>query len=198
MWFFMILSYIMVALSGIGLGLVGLNHYFDFWARNHITLDLLVSIIFIAAQTLVMFFFVGTGVNVREYLESHPELGKDLYQQMFAIKRKLYPPTMMVTILFMVMVIIDGAYFIGKVSEGWFHGLYLGTVYYFYKATAVQHASFRESTEIVLAMTKRDKAVPVKIEQIDKSPQMEQRKIIKRLKRIEDRMKKREIKRNEQ
>ena len=113
----MILSYIMVALSGIGLGLVGLNHYFDFWARNHITLDLLVSIIFIAAQTLVMFFFVGTGVIVREYLESHPELGKYLYQQMFAIKRKLYPPTMMVTILFMAMVIIDGAYFIGKVSE---------------------------------------------------------------------------------
>ena len=158
MWFFMILSYIMVALSGIGLGLVGLNHYFDFWARNHITLDLLVSIIFIAAQTLVMFFFVGTGVNVREYLESHPELGKYLYQQMFAIKRKLYPPTMMVTILFMAMVIIDGAYFIGKVSEWWFHGLYLGTVYYFYKATAVQHASFRESSEIVLAMTKTERS----------------------------------------
>ena len=58
MWFFMILSYIMVVFSGIGLGLIGLNHYFDFWARNHITLDLLVSIIFIAAQTLVMFFFV--------------------------------------------------------------------------------------------------------------------------------------------
>ena len=105
-----------------------------------------------------MFFFVGTGVNVREYLESHPELGKDLYQRMFAIKRKLYPPTMMVTILFMVMVIIDGAYFIGKVSEWWFHGLYLGTVYYFYKATAVQHASFRESTEIVLAMTKTERS----------------------------------------
>ena len=69
MWFFMILSYIMVVFSGIGLGLIGLNHYFDFWARNHITLDLLVSIIFIAAQTLVMYFFVRTGVNVREYLE---------------------------------------------------------------------------------------------------------------------------------
>ncbi|MDG2398860.1 MAG: hypothetical protein P8M59_06065, partial [Candidatus Marinimicrobia bacterium] len=97
MWFFMILSYVMVALSGIGLFMVGLNHYFDFWARNHITLDLLVSIIFIAGQTLVMFFFVGTGVNIREYLEDHPTMGKDLYQQMFAIKRKLYPPTMVLT-----------------------------------------------------------------------------------------------------
>ncbi|MBC8346973.1 MAG: hypothetical protein H8E56_12035 [Candidatus Marinimicrobia bacterium] len=149
----MILSYIMVALSGVGLFMIGLNHYFDFWAQNHITLDLLVSIVFIAGQTLVMFFFVGTGVNIREYLESHPALGKELYKQMFAIKRKLYPPTMMVTILFMAMVIIDGAFYIGKVSELWFHILYILTLYYYFKATIVQHHSFKESTGIVLEMT---------------------------------------------
>ncbi|MBT4784884.1 MAG: hypothetical protein HOO21_05990 [Candidatus Marinimicrobia bacterium] len=143
----------MIVLSGIGVTLIGLNHYFDIWAQNHITLDLIVSIIFIAAQTLIMFFFVGTGVNVREYLELHSELGDSLYKQMFAIKRKLYPPTMMVTILFMVMVIMDGVYFIGKASEWWFHILYLLTLYYFFKATIVQHNSFKESTEIVLSMT---------------------------------------------
>ncbi|MDG1135468.1 MAG: hypothetical protein P8N48_01025 [Bacteroidales bacterium] len=149
----MTFSYIMIVLSGIGLTLIGLNHYFDIWAQNHITLDLIVSIIFIAAQTLIMFFFVGTGVNVREYLELHSELGDSLYKQMFAIKRKLYPPTMMVTILFMAMVIMDGVYFIGKASEWWFHILYLLTLYYFFKATIVQHNSFKESTEIVLSMT---------------------------------------------
>ncbi len=149
----MILSYVMVALSGIGLLMVGINHYFDFWAQNHITLDLLVSIVFIAGQTLVMFFFVGTGVNIREYLEANPSLGKNLYKKMFAIKRKLYPPTMMVTVLFMVMVIIDGAFFIGKVSEWWFHILYILTLYYFFKATIIQHNSFKESTDIVLKMT---------------------------------------------
>ena len=154
MWFFMILSYVMVFISGIGLLLIGINHYINFWAQNHITLDLLVSLIFIASQTLVMFFFVGTGVNVREYLESHKEIGDDLYRQMFAIKRKLYPPTMMVTILFMAMVIIDGAFFIGKVSEWWFHILYLLTIYYYYKATRVQHLSFKDSTKIILVMTK--------------------------------------------
>ena len=152
----MILSYVMVVLSGIGLLMVGINHYFDFWAQNHITLDLLVSIVFIAGQTLVMFFFVGTGVNIREYLEANPSLGKDLYKKMFAIKRKLYPPTMMVTVLFMVMVIIDGAFFIGKVSEWWFHILYILTLYYFFKATIIQHNSFKESTDIVLKMTGAD------------------------------------------
>lgn len=158
MWFFMTFSYVLILLSGFGLTLIGINHYFDIWAQNHITLDLIVSIIFIAGQTLVMFFFVGTGVNVREYLESHLELGDSLYKQMFAIKRKLYPPTMMLTMLFMAMVIVDGVFFIKlntseSISEWWFHVLYLLTIYYFYKATTIQHTSFKESIEIVLAMT---------------------------------------------
>jgi|TARA_Y100000782_G_scaffold95314_1_gene106584 hypothetical protein len=154
MWFFMILSYVMVAISGIGLLLIGMNHYFDLWPQNHITLDLFISIIFVATQTLVMFFFVGTGVNIREYVESHSDVKNDLYQQMLGLKRKLYPPTMMVTILFMALVIIDGVFFLGKVSEWWFHILYILTVYYYIKATTIQHQSFKESTHIVLTMTK--------------------------------------------
>ena len=154
MWFFMILSYVMVAISGIGLLLIGMNHYFDLWPQNHITLDLFISIIFVATQTLVMFFFVGTGVNIREYVESHSDVKNDLYQQMLGLKRKLYPPTMMVTILFMALVIIDGVFFLGKVSEWWFHILYILTVYYYIKATTIQHQSFKGSTHIVLTMTK--------------------------------------------
>lgn len=157
MWFFMILCYVLIAISGAGLIQIGLNHYFDFWITNRITFDLMVSIVFIAAQTLVMFFFVGTGVNVREYLESHPELGNDLYKRMFAIKRRLYPPTMMVTMLFMATVIIDGIFYFGKVSEWWFHVLYFLTVLYFFKATKEQHKSFKGSTEIVLEMTKGER-----------------------------------------
>ena len=157
MWFFMITCYVLVAISGLGLMQIGLNHYFDFFVTNRISFDLIISFIFIAAQTLVMFFFVGTGVNVREYLERHPELGNDLYKKMFAIKRRLYPPTMMVTILFMAMVIVDGVFYFGKISELWFHILYFLTLYYFYKATKEQHASFIGSTNIVLEMTEKER-----------------------------------------
>ena len=153
----MILCYVLVTISGLGLVQIGLNHYFDFWQTNRITFDLIVSIIFIAAQTLVMFFFVGTGVNIREYLEEHPELGHDLYKKMFAIKRRLYPPTMMVTMLFMATVIADGIYYFGRISEWWFHASYFLTLWYFYKATKEQHASFKGSTEIVLEMTKKER-----------------------------------------
>ena len=157
MWFFMILCYVLIAISGLGLFQIGLNHYFDFFLTNRISFDLIVSIIFIAAQTLVMFFFVGTGVNVREYLEAHPELGDGLYKKMFAIKRRLYPPTMMLTILFMAMVIVDGVFYFGKISEWWFHVLYFLTLFYFYKATKEQHTSFKGSTKIVLEMTEKER-----------------------------------------
>ena len=157
MWFFMIFSYVLLFLSGVGLTMIGLNHYINFWAQDHITFDLFVSIIFIAGQTLVMFFFVGTGVNVREYLELHPSLDKNLYQRMLVIKRKLYPPTMMVTILFVAMVIVDGAYFIGKISEWWFHILYILTVFYYIKSLIYQHDSFKKSTEIILEMTENER-----------------------------------------
>ncbi len=157
MWFFMISSYVMVGLSGIGLLLIGVNHYANIWATSHIALDLLVSIIFIATQTLVMFFFVGTGVNIKDYVNEHAEIGDNYYKDILKIKRKLYPPTLMVTILFMLAVILDGAFFLGKVSEWWFHLFYLLTIYYYIKATIVQHRAFVGSTNIVLAMTEADK-----------------------------------------
>ena len=118
MWFFMITSYILILLSAIGLILIGINHYINIRPTQHISFGLFVSLIFIATQTLIIFFFVGTGVNIKEYT-----LSKDnkFYRGIIAIKRKLYPPTLAVTILFMITVIVDGAYFLGKVNEWWFH-----------------------------------------------------------------------------
>lgn len=147
----------MVAFSGIGLLMIGVNHYANIWPTSHIAFDLVVSIIFIAAQTLVMFFFVGTGVNIKEYAQEHTEVGDEFYKGILEIKRKLYPPTLMVTILFMLAVILDGVFFLGKVNEWWFHLFYLLTIYYYIKATVVQHKAFVGSTNIVLAMTGVDK-----------------------------------------
>lgn len=153
MWFFMILSYVLIALSGAGLILIGSNHYLDIWPQQHITVDIFVSLIFIAGQTLVMFFFVGTGVNVREYSQAHPELGDRFIKGMLAFKRKLYPPTLLTTVLFMVMVILDGLFFMSRISEWWFHILFPLTSLAFVRSSAVQHKSFIGSTNIILTMT---------------------------------------------
>ena len=150
MWFFMITSYVLIFLSGIGLILIGINHYGNIWPTQHISFDLFVSLIFIATETLIIFFFVGAGVNIKEYTQSKDN---KFYKGILAIKRRLYPPTLVVTILFMITVIVDGAFFLGKVNEWWFHISYLLTLYYFVKSSIEQHKAFIGSTNIVLAMT---------------------------------------------
>ena len=154
MWFFMITSYVLIFLSGIGLVLIGINHYGNVWPTQHISFDLFVSLIFIATQTLIIFFFVGAGVNIKEYT-----LSKDnkFYKGILAIKRRLYPPTLVVTILFMITVIVDGAFFLGKINEWWFHISYLLTLYYFVKSSIEQHKAFIGSTNIILAMTENER-----------------------------------------
>ena len=150
MWFFMITAYVLIILSGVGLILIGINHYVNIWPTQHISFDLFVSLIFIATQTLIIFFFVGAGVNIKEYTKSKDN---KFYKGILAIKRRLYPPTLAVTILFMITVIVDGAFFLGKVNEWWFHISYLLTLYYFVKSSIEQHKAFIGSTNIVLAMT---------------------------------------------
>jgi Ca2+/Na+ antiporter len=150
----MITSYVLIFLSGAGLILIGINHYVNIWPTQHISFDLFVSLIFIATQTLIIFFFVGTGVNIKDYT-----LSKDnkFYKGILSIKRRLYPPTLAVTILFMITVIIDGAFFLGKVNEWWFHISYVLTLYYFVKSSIEQHKAFIGSTNIVIAMTENER-----------------------------------------
>ena len=155
MWFFMILSYVLIFISGIGLNIIGFNHYFDLklFDIGIIKLDLFISMIFIATQTLVMFFFVGTGVSIKEYIQENPDTNHSYHKDSIKIKRKLYPPTMALTLLFVGMIIMHGLFIIKQAKELWFHLTYLMTYYYFIKSTIIQHRCFKENTLIILNMT---------------------------------------------
>ena len=67
MYIFMYLVYILSAASFAGLTLVGLGGFlhWGFFGMNHPTFSLLATILFLATETLAMFFFVGTGVTPR-------------------------------------------------------------------------------------------------------------------------------------
>ena len=155
MFFFMILNYILLCLSTVGLAIIGVNHYFhlNIFGMTPIKLDIFISIIYLAAETLVMFFFVGTGVSIKEYIQENPNTDHKYHKESVAIKRMLYPPTMMATLLFVAMVIFDGGWLMGQISRWWFHGFYLATVYYFLKSLIIQHECFRKNTILILKMT---------------------------------------------
>ena len=152
----MILNYILLFLSTLGLAIIGLNHYFHLavFGMAPIKLDIFISIIYLAAETLVMFFFVGTGVSIKEYIQANPGTDHKFHKESVAIKRVLYPPTMMATLLFVAMVIFDGGWLMGQMSRWWFHSFYLATVYYFFKSLIIQHKCFRKNTILILKMTK--------------------------------------------
>lgn len=151
----MILNYVLLLFSAIGLLIIGINHITvkDMFLMSPMKLDLFISLIYIAAETLVMFFFVGTGVSIKEYIQENPNVDHIFYQKSIKLKRILYPPTMMATLLFVAMVILDGAWILGQVNRYWFLSLYLGTVYYFFKSLIIQHRCFRDNTMIILEMT---------------------------------------------
>ena len=93
-------------------------------------------------------------VSIKEYIQANPETDHKYHKESVAIKRVLYPPTMMATLLFVAMVIFDGGWLMGQMSRWWFHGFYIATVYYFVKSLIIQHKCFRKNTLLILEMTK--------------------------------------------
>ena len=63
---------------------------------------------------------------------------------------------MMATLLFVAMVIFDGAWLMGQMNRWWFHVFYVLTIYYFVKSMIIQHKCFRKNTLLILEMTKTE------------------------------------------
>ena len=153
MYIFMYIIYLLTGLSLAGLVLVGAGGFWHrgFFGLNHATLALLVSVIFLAAQVLVMFFFVGTGISVKEYVRDQGG-DPDLHRRSIAIKRVLYPPTLLVTVVVMVTFILGGAVDQRLVSHWWHLGGWILSMFLYLRAIAVQHRCLKDNTAIILEM----------------------------------------------
>lgn len=153
MYIFMYLIYIMSLTSLVGLTLVGLDGFLHrgFFGMGHPSLALLVSVIFLATETLVMFFFVGTGVSVKEYVRDH-DADPDFHRRSVAIKRVLYPPTLNVTLVVMMTFVTGGAVDRHLISHWWHLAGWLASMWLFLRALKVQHRALRDNTAIILEM----------------------------------------------
>lgn len=98
-----------------------------------------------------MFFFVGTGISVKEYMLEHKITG-DFHKRMIAIKRRVYPPQMLNLLILMVAFILYGAADTGKIPHWVYSGLLLVGIIQFIDAKVIQHQSFRDNTNIILEM----------------------------------------------
>ena len=154
MWFFMISCYVLTGLSYImllGLGIQGLV-VFKMLGVNHPAFALLTAIIYLFTETLVIFFFVGTGVSIKEYTQEH-NTSPEYHKQSIAVKRSIYPPLLLDILLFMIVFILGGAVDTNKLP-GYVHGLvYVLFIIHFTRTIVIQHRCFKDNTGIILAMS---------------------------------------------
>ena len=153
MWFFMYACYIFSLLS-LGMMLVVFSQSispFSVFHASPMSFLILTSIIYLFTETLIMFFFVGTGVSVKEYMLEHKITG-NFHQRSIALKRKLYPPQLLNILILMTAFIFYGAADTGKVPHWVYIGLLLVGIIHFCMAKRIQHQCFRENTDIILSM----------------------------------------------
>src|SRR3989338_6413440 len=110
MWFFMNTCYISSLLTFIVLIIGFLQSIFHFkvFEANHVTFTILASMIYLFTETLIIFFFVGTGTSVKEFTQEK-KLKLDYYKTSLNIKRRIYPPQLLNILFMMILFILVGA-----------------------------------------------------------------------------------------
>jgi len=154
MWFFMNTCYVMSLLTFIILIIAFFQSFTNFlvFQANHISFMILASIIYLFTETLVMFFFVGTGVSIKEYTADH-KLDSGFHRQSIAIKRRVYPPQLLNMLFMMIVFIMVGAVDTHKAPIWLYQLLFFGSIVHFIKAKIIAHTCFRDNTKIILDMS---------------------------------------------
>lgn len=112
---------------------------------------ILTSIIYLFTETLIMFFFVGTGVSVKEYMQEQKIHG-DFHQRSIAIKRRVYPPQLLNLFILILTFILFGAADNQKIPLWIYRCLLLVGILQFLNAKWIQNSCFRDNTRIILDM----------------------------------------------
>lgn len=154
MWFFMNSCYFLSIATFFALCAAFLQSFLFFHVlkANHVTFMILTSILYFFTETLVIFFFVGTGVSIKEYARAH-HLNPQYHKRAIAIKRRVYPP-LLCNILFMAILFISvGAVDTHRLPLWLYDCLFLGCLIDYVRIKIIQNDCFKENTWIILGMS---------------------------------------------
>ena len=160
MWFFMITCYIMSLVSFIFLLAALLQSFlkFNIFQADHVTFMILTSIIYLFTETLVIFFFVGTGVSVRDYTKEH-NFAPSFHQRSIAIKRRVYPPLLLNILFMIILFVLVGAVDTNRFPAWGYQLIFIGCLADYIKIKILENNCFRDNTQIILDMSGIDKKV---------------------------------------
>lgn len=154
MWFFMITCYIFSVLSFAMLLIVLAQSFtpFEVVHASPLSFLILTSIIYLFTETLIMFFFVGTGVSVKEYMLDKKIHG-DFHKRSISIKRRVYPSQLINLFVLMLAFILFGAADTGRISPWLYRIVLLVGIVQYIEAKITQNACFKDNTQIILDMS---------------------------------------------
>ena len=121
---------------------------FQIFQVSHIQFALLSVIFYMFTETLVMFYFIGSGTAIKKTIAS---LGikTDGYEKVKKTKMLLFPHLTMNMIFIGSVFILGGAVQTGSIA-GWIHGLLFDAAFFhFLYTTLLQHRGFKENVEII-------------------------------------------------
>ena len=154
MWFFMNTCYVMSLVTFLALLMAFTQSIFNFHIlhANHVTFMILTSIIYFFTETLVIFFYVGTGVSIKEYVLNN-KLDAIFHKRSIAIKRRVYPPLLLNMLFMIILFVLVGAVDTHRFPAWLYKVLFLACIVHFIKIKMVQNDCFRDNTRIILEMS---------------------------------------------
>lgn len=154
MWFFMISCYALTLLTLIMMILTGIQGHFQFHIlnANHPTFALLTIIFYLFTESLVIFYFVGTGVSIKDFTEAS-KLPPDYRKQSLKVKMRIYPPTLLNMFFVMALFISGGAVATGRLAGGLHGAFYCLCLAHFLYVIYIQHGCFKDETDVILRMS---------------------------------------------
>ncbi len=151
----MYISYFLMLTSFIGIVIWGIIEYLSihFLSMNHIQFSLVISIYYMFTQTLIMFYFIATGKNIKKFIIDN-KLNIDNYNKIMRMKMKLFPHIMINMVSIGTLFIIGGAIYSDIISKEQYMLLFIGSITHYAYLLAVQHGCFKENTELVIELNK--------------------------------------------
>ena len=150
MWGLMIISYLFMAVTFILLVLTGVQGYLQFHIiqANHSQFALLSVIFYMLTETLIMFYFIGSGTAIKKAIQA-TGISTNLYDNVKKTKMKLFPHLTLNMVFIGTVFILGGAVQTGEMS-GWIHGLLFDLAFiHFLYTTFLQHRGFKENVDIL-------------------------------------------------
>jgi len=113
----MIFSYLCIAVTLLLLFLSGLQGYFQFqiFQASHPQFALLAAVFYMFTETLVMFYFIGSGTAIKKTIASL-NVETDAYEKVKKTKMLLFPHLTMNMVFIGIVFILGGAVQTGSVA----------------------------------------------------------------------------------